>query len=306
MEDRASRILLELNEEYIQLINARPYRRAKKIENIFEMIRRRDIQSLYNFLMIFINRRELVGNKRDNCEKIESTNFTLDENTRIAVYTSIYGNYDLPKEPAYISKQCDYYIITDQDIPESSIWKEINYHDDQFDDLNNMQKNRYVKLHPHNFFSGYQYSLYIDGNIRIMADVLPMVHNMGKAFIALHNHPLRDCIYKECKIFKYSSRLKPYYKDTSFQTGQYRKEGYPSNNGLYENTIIIRKHNEQKCIQLMDFWWRQLNQYSFRDQISLPYSIWKIQLDSSELHILGNDLSKNPRFRRYEHNIKGM
>jgi len=42
---------------------------------------------------------------------------------RIAVYTAIYGNYDTIPEPLYADPMCDYYIFTDKDIPEGSIWK---------------------------------------------------------------------------------------------------------------------------------------------------------------------------------------
>ena len=45
---------------------------------------------------------------------------------KIAVYTSIFGNYDPLIEPLYHSEKCDYYAITDQDIPENSIWNKLD------------------------------------------------------------------------------------------------------------------------------------------------------------------------------------
>ena len=44
----------------------------------------------------------------------------------IAVYTSIFGGYDSLADPIYVSDYCDYYAITDQEIPPGSVWKKVD------------------------------------------------------------------------------------------------------------------------------------------------------------------------------------
>ena len=68
-------------------------------------------------------------------------------------------------------------------------------------------------------------------------------------------------------------------KDTKekalFLRERYKNISYPDNNGLSENNIIIRKHNNKSCIKLMENWWEEIRKYSHRDQLSLSYIIWK-------------------------------
>ena len=54
-----------------------------------------------------------------------------------------------------------------------------------------------------------------------------------------------------------------------------KTEGFPQNYGLPENNIIYRKHNKAEIISIMNDWWYMLEHYSRRDQLSLPYVLWK-------------------------------
>ena len=56
---------------------------------------------------------------------------------------------------------------------------------------------------------------------------------------------------------------------------KYQKENLPNNTGLVDNSLIIRKHNEKDCILLMEKWWNEIKIYSYRDQLSFNYIMWK-------------------------------
>ena len=58
--------------------------------------------------------------------------------------------------------------------------------------------NRYIKLHPQEFFlNEYRYAIYIDGNIRVMSDLSPYTRKCNcKTGIAMHRHVQRICAYK--------------------------------------------------------------------------------------------------------------
>ena len=59
---------------------------------------------------------------------------------------------------------------------------------------------------------------------------------------------------------------------------KYQKEKFPDNNGLVDNSLIIRKHNEKKNIFLMEEWWKEIKNYSHRDQLSFNYAMWKTRI----------------------------
>ena len=64
----------------------------------------------------------------------------------IAVYTSIFGNYDHLIEPLYESKYCDYFAITDQEVSNSSVWKKLDCSGiDGFDKLDDIIKPNFAK-----------------------------------------------------------------------------------------------------------------------------------------------------------------
>ena len=35
--------------------------------------------------------------------------------------------------------------------------------------------------------------------------------------------------------------------------------GYPEDNGLITGGVILRKHNEKDCIEVMEDWWKRLD-----------------------------------------------
>ena len=50
----------------------------------------------------------------------------------------------------------------------------------------------------------------------------------------------------------------------------------PENYGLVQTNIMVRKHNDQYCKDLMEKWWSELKDYSHRDQLSFNYALWKV------------------------------
>ena len=224
---------------------------------------------------------------------------------KIAVYTSITGGYDDLKDPFYVDDNLDYYAFTDEHTHvHSSVWKEIKIIGCP-ENLSNAQKNRYVKLNADDFLKltgrDYDYSIYIDGTIRITCDIKPLVyslHDSGKS-LALHMHSVRDCVYMEAVALFIFGILN--YDDVKKQMDVYKSEGFPENFGLFENPVMIRKSHDSELNSIMLDWWAQLNKYTVRDQLSLPYVLWKHGLDKSYVFSLGNNFNKNFYFVKYPH-----
>lgn len=220
---------------------------------------------------------------------------------RIAVYTSIFGGYDTVLEPYYISDKCDYYIVTDQEVLESSVWKKVSLeHIPEFEGMDNYHKSKYCKMMPHILFPEYEYSIWVDGNVQIVADLVPLVDRLDEGHVmGTFKNPLHDCVYTERNFLICKNAAN--YEMLNEQISSYAKEGLPKHFGMREFTIIVRKHTDELCQYLMQQWWEQVNTYTMRDQISFPYLLWKNKLGIDYIQLLGENWRDNPRFISLKH-----
>jgi hypothetical protein len=197
----------------------------------------------------------------------------MDNSEKIVIYTVISGNYDTLKQPEVIGNHFRYVCFTDQEFKEEQQW-EIRPLLTKFN--NPILVNRYHKMHPHILFPENKYSVYIDGNIQITGShlydrVLELIK--ANAVLSLITHPDRVCVYKEAEVCVNNGL------DSTLRIWRYiaflKKRQYPSNNGLIEANIIFRMHKIKPIIQLMEEWWKFFRKFSYRDQLTLPYVLWK-------------------------------
>jgi hypothetical protein len=81
------------------------------------------------------------------------------------------------------------------------------------------------------------------------------------------------------------------------QVAAYRSEGYPALNGMVETVCIVRKKTPEVAA-FNAAWWQQLNQNSFRDQLSFNYTVWKTKFKYGILPGCGTN---SPFFRYVKH-----
>ena len=195
------------------------------------------------------------------------------------VYTANLGKYDeiktIPKEVGW-----DYINIIDWNITEeeknNSNWTFIIIPDY----INNMnitksKKQRFIKLHPHLFFKKYELSLYIDSIYILLGNLNNLIIRVLSPNINIMNleHRTRNNIHDE---FKQVLLLGKDKKEMIQKIKEkYKAEKFPDNLGLGDNSIILRRHNEKNCINLMEKWWEEIKSFSSRDQISFGYVLWK-------------------------------
>jgi hypothetical protein len=197
---------------------------------------------------------------------------------KIVVYTSIFGGYDELHENQYQMDGVDYLCFTDSDI-KSDMWDIVKCTPIYSDSNRNAKK---YKVLPHRYLSEYDYSIWIDGNILIINDIRNLVNN-HKYQVFDHNQTVldpRNCVYKEYDaIMQLGKQNGGNYKDNPKlmynQINGYLKDGYPKNNGLATNPIILRNHNDNEVSSLMEAWWLEIKYGSRRDQLSFDYIAWK-------------------------------
>lgn len=214
------------------------------------------------------------------------------------IYTCITGNYDILREPLIKSKGFDYICFTDQNF-KSDLW-EIRPLPAEVEGLSNAKKQRWIKINAHKVLPEYQFSIWVDGNIEMNADLNRFFNekiNKKPFSFFVGIHPQRDCVYEEAKA---CIELKKDTKDNiDPQMDAYRKEGLPSHNGLPQTCMLFRYHNNSECIKLMESWWCEMEKWGHRDQLSFPYAQWK----NNDIKIgwLDKSIFKSIFFRRGSH-----
>lgn len=300
INDRLDSRLIDLNRRYQEALYSDQVEMRKKKNRYLGYIRTGNVKQLVEDL-------KYRKYSKKNCSVIGNALYPQSFNARnagrrITVYSSIIGKYDEIIEPIYKEDGIRYLMFTDQEILSGSAWEKIDVTKfPEYNTLTPIQLNRKIKMLPYQYITDTDYSIYVDGNIEIVAGVSPIICSMGEAGFGVHYHSSRDCIYDEAVAVLHYKRADK--KMVKTQMEEYKKNGFPKHFGLYENSILVRKYNDSLVKRLMEAWWDEYNRYPTRDQFSLPYIIWKLGFNVDGIAILGNNISRNPRFNRVQKHI---
>lgn len=291
-----------LNLDYKEMRSSRIYKIGKAVDMTVSAIKSGKVEQAKKQ---FIRWKNAVQSKKflgtpKKTKDIFTPNYFA--NQRIAVYTVVFGKYDTIQEPYCHPDNIDYYLITDQDVDlKNSLWKkkDISGFENDLKNLSNIEKNRYFKMNPFDVFAEYEYSIYIDGNIQVISDLTEYIYRVGNCGFAAHMHSSRDCVYEESKAAVFAK------KETQDQMDKHvehlHKKSFPEHYGMLECNVLVRRKCDA-CKQLMRDWWREFLTYSKRDQMSIPYVLYKNGVSIEEAGTLGNNVYENPSFRVVTHN----
>ena len=151
-------------------------------------------------------------------------------------------------------------------------------------------QNRYCKMHGHAIFKQYEYSIYLDGNVRILQDISDYINLTNESGIAFYKHEVRDCIYDEGMAVMFLNKVDPH--KIKLQLREYAEKGMPAKYGLLAGGAIFRNHKRNLGNQIMENWWREYIKWPTRDQISLMYVLWNMGIDVMDIGIVGGGKSR--------------
>ena len=272
----------QLNYEKIKFKNSY---KARVLEGLYVIKRP---WKLISFMKRYFRR------KYEKIEKTDILSFPSITDKKIVVYSCITEGYDDINEPVYHNSNVEYVLFTDRKITNSNwIIKNIP---DKVKKLNSgVLINRYMKMHPYEFFKDYDYAIYIDGNIRSLTDISGFVSKINsKSGLAMFKHYARTCIYDErkvCDIYKKGNK-----KKLKEQVNKYKNEGFPKHFGLLEATIVVSDLKSKKAQEILEKWYQEfISSESLRDQISLPYVLWKNNYSIDDIGYLGNNIRFCPK-----------
>ena len=213
---------------------------------------------------------------------------------KIALYTCITGQYEPLLEPEYLEEDLiDYYFLSDREPKHNSVYRYVDVSTiipSQVED--NIRKNRFCKILGCELFSQYKYSIYIDGKILIAGKLSDYIRKIERTGITVRKEidPF-DCIYIEgawsLDVFKDPVIIK--------QMQKYIIEGMPKHLGAFECSCIVRDNQNANIRRIMRDWWNEVYNYSFRDQNSFTYALWKNKVNCEDIDCMEGNLYDDPK-----------
>jgi len=197
------------------------------------------------------------------------------------ICTAVTGNYDYSIGSLAIDG-VDYLYFTDDiyndDIPQP--WQVRQLYDEHLD---NRRRSKRPKLNPHSVpeLNQYKYMIWLDGDMGIINEnfVAEIMSYMKNGFVASPHFDGRHCAYGEATIRPPKYANEPLDEQVAF----YVSEGFPTEYGLYECGVSARDLTNPKVKELGELWHQQNLTWSYQDQVSFPYCLWKTGLEPDVL-----------------------
>lgn len=207
----------------------------------------------------------------------ESEELPIDIKTlKICVYTVVFGDYDDVKTPIIIDKNLniDYVCFTDKKDLKDTVFK-MRYINRT---KNASRKAREIKIKGHKYLKGYDLLIWMDGSMRIIGSLKELIEPfvVCNYDIAMIKHWTRECLYDEAAVVRNAKMDKADLIDK--QIAKYRAEKFPQKFGLSATGIFVR-WTTINMNAVMDDWYDQIVNFSFRDQLSYDYIRWKHKLN---------------------------
>lgn len=215
----------------------------------------------------------------------------------IAIYTAISGNYDSLKLPEVLDDRFEYFVFTDTPSPETGVWqvRPITYfHEDP------TRSARFVKTHPHMLLPDYDIAVWIDSNILILDDIYPLIEGFlesGKAVAAVP-HPKRQTVYEEIEACLELNKDEA--EVLQEQRAHFKASGF-AHADLIESNFIMFDLQNSELASFLTAWWREIDRYSKRDQLSLNYALAETELEWHRLTEHPNSIRNHPEFALMPH-----
>lgn len=191
------------------------------------------------------------------------------------IYTVNLGDYDNTSPVRYPSKGYDYLLFTDNPKTDIPGWttKVVTLEEDI------VRQSRDIKLQIHKHVKGYNQYIYIDGNLTIRKSLSDYAERYFHGGLLLHTHRTRDCLFEEAKtVIKLGVDDRQTVVD---QMRRYSMEGMIRRYGLFQNAFLVRDNSVNGFCEK---WFEEVKGGSYRDQLSLPYCIWKHKPQISVMH----------------------
>lgn len=182
------------------------------------------------------------------------------------VYTAVFGDYDTVRAPEHPGN-ARWVCITDGE-PAPEPWETVQVAPWTWGDPR--RRARTYKVRSHRWFTD-NVVVWLDGNVTLNVPPESLLWYIENADIAVVDHFRRDH-YAEADACLALGKGDP--DLIKMQVEAYRDENCPPCPVV--STFLMIRRQTPAVVTLNDMWWKQLRRYSLRDQISLPYVLWRL------------------------------
>lgn len=116
--------------------------------------------------------------------------------------------------------------------------------------------------------------------------------------LGLFRHPLRSSVREEAQSCLATGKIKDA-DALDRELSLYREQGFLDDMGLVECTIHFKNHRHAGLADAMELWWSLFERFDTRDQVSLPYVLWRTGVPCTYQPFSFRD--PNPYFGFYTH-----
>ncbi|QIJ77135.1 DUF616 domain-containing protein [Methylobacterium sp. NI91] len=128
----------------------------------------------------------------------------------------------------------------------------------------------------------YNAIIWIDGSFEVTSPKFAedLTQMLGVNDALFFPHCLRSCIFEEAETLLSIPKFQGL--KINEQMNAYFADGMRSPTGLFECSIIARSTpHRPAAAQMEDMWWKEINERTYRDQLSLPYVLSKVSVEIS-------------------------
>lgn len=190
-----------------------------------------------------------------------------DPSPPIVVYTAVFAAYDYVPRPRWAGDGVDFICFTDDESAHlvREPWRKILI---ERGTAAPSMMNRQLKILGHPELQKYDASMYIDANIALRGDPRSFVrYALQECPMAVPAHPERNCVYDEAEACVTLGKLERSTLDAYLEALDQMQ--YPRNQGLGDNSIVIRRLADPAVQGLCSAWWRAVVAGPPRDQLHL-------------------------------------
>jgi hypothetical protein len=196
---------------------------------------------------------------------------------RVAVVSSIYGGFDEPSAPVEQDVPCEWVLVSDREY-DCHPWKTVVEPRPQ---LHPRLAAKVAKARP-DWYAEADVYIWADGNVIVTRPdfVSWCLSCLGPAPLAQHHNPARRELLDEVN----TAANMPKYQglDLEGQARSYLAEGMPAGFGVWWTGLIVRT---KTCPDFGTPWLAEQARWTYEDQISQPYVLWKLGLRPAAMPI---------------------
>ncbi len=164
---------------------------------------------------------------------------------------------------------------------------------------------RLAKICPHRFFFDYDWVIYVDNCAALITPPQSIVAQIEGQYEQaappgryLFSHDKRSCAYREAWLCMVKGKISK--SDYRQQVRRYKADGFPKDQGLFTNTLMIQKMGDPVTDVFNETWFDHFQSVSRRDQISLPYMLWKEGYPARITPFALSDIARWPLFAKWK------